>query len=149
VRDWLALRNVFLSAILLAASLLVLSVAVGQGATTFIVPPPDTVAEEFVRALKAHRYEGAKNELSAELQQQVSDEELTRLVYALGAGHQGIEEAHGESAEEQGDTATATVQVKLGSGQEESLEFALRKEQGEWKLSSIDSLRQLAQSGSP
>ena len=144
-RIWPSARPLLWMALLFAGVLLALAGLVSQDWTEFIVPPPENSAEQLVNALGAHRYEGAMNQLSQDLQQQVKEEDLQALVKTIEQSPaQGIQDAHGQGAQEQGDQATAEVQVKLGTNEEVPVELPLTKENGVWKVSSLDPLRSLA-----
>lgn len=142
---WESAKPLLWMALLMTVVLLVLAVMVSQDWTKFIVPPPENTAEQLVSALGAHRYEGAMNQLSQELRQQVKEEDLQALVKNIEQSPaQGIQDAHGQGAQEQGEQATAEVQVKLGTNEEVPVELPLKKENGLWKVSSLDPLRSLA-----
>ena len=142
---WQSFKPVVWILLLANAILLALAGMVARDWTKVIVPPPENTAEQLVSALGAHRYEGAMNQLSQDLQQQVKEEDLQNLVKIIEQSPaEGIQDAHGQDAQEQGDQATAEVQVKLGSNQETTLQFPLVKENGTWKVSSLDPLKELA-----
>ena len=144
MRDLLALRCVFGAAALFGAALLVLWLLVSQGVTAVIVPPPETEAEQFLRALKAQRYAAARNQLAQDLREQTRVEDLQAAVRALEQARGGIADARGEQSHEQGESARATAKVRLGDRQQEALEFALKKEHGLWRITSLDPLTRLA-----
>ena len=142
---WQSMKPVLWIVLAFAAVMLVLGVLISQDITEFIVPPPENTAEQLVSALSAHRYEGAMNQLSQDLQQQVKEEDLQSLVKTIEQSPaQGIQDAHGQQAQEQGNQATAEVQVKLGTNEEINVAFPLKKENGIWKVSSLEPLRGLA-----
>jgi hypothetical protein len=131
--------------VLLCAALLILAALISQGVTFAIVPPPGMPAEGLVRALKAHRYEGALEELSEELQQQVQEQDLRDLAEKIEQAHQGIEQVHGETVAQQEQDATAQVDVELDDGSQQTIELPLKKENGIWKVTSLDPLNALTQ----
>jgi hypothetical protein len=101
-------------------------------------------AEQFLGALSAHRYRAAVDQLSADLQQQVTEADLRGLVQSMEAAEHGIEDAHGQASQEQDQTAHATTTVTLSNQQEQTLEFPLKQAHGPWKLTSIDPVKPLA-----
>lgn len=147
---WSSIKPLLWMVLLLAVVLLALAGMVAQDWSEFIVPPPENTAEQFVSALGAHRYEGAMNQLSQDLRQQVSEEDLRALVRNLELSPaRGIQDAHEQGAQrlggaaQQSDQATAEVQVKLGNNQQTTVQLPLIKENGLWKVSSLEPLRGL------
>jgi hypothetical protein len=130
---------------LLGGALLVLWALVSQGVTEVIVSPPEAVVEQLVRAMGAHRYEGALLGLSQDLRQQVHEEDLREIEGAIEHAHQGIWMVQGEQPLQQGERASAVASVHFDDGQDQSITLRLQKEQGNWKVSTIDPLRQLTQ----
>lgn len=146
--NWLAARPILAIVVVFAAVLLVAGLLASAGQAQILSPGPEQAAENFVSALGAHRYTGAMGQLSQELRQQVSEDDLKGIVQALeGSSRKGIQDAHGVDSQQQGNAATARVQVKFGSSQEQELEFSLLMKNGVWRLASIDPVRSLA--GSP
>ena len=144
MKDFQALRSLLAVLAVLALGLLIFGVLVAADRADLLIPSPEGAAEQFVSAMAAHRYTGALNQLSQDLQGQVKEKDLQDLVQSIEASSsEGIQDAHEEEAQEQVDTATASVRVKLGNNQEETLDFPLKKENGLWKLTSIDPLRSL------
>lgn len=144
MRDLLALRGVGIIVALFVAVLVVIWTLVSLGFTTFLVPPPEMTAEQFLRALKAHRYEAARDQLSEEIQQQVTADDLRALVRTIEERHGGLNNVDGQGARIADDRAVATVVVTLGDGTAETLEFPLTKEQGLWKVASVEPVQRLA-----
>jgi hypothetical protein len=138
--DLLALRPVASISGLCAAVLLLLWGLVALDMTQYIVPSPHVTAEQFLRALKAHRYEGARDQLSEGLRAQVSRERLAQVVQDLERTESGISEAHGERSQQSGTRADAEAQVRLESQREVVLTFPLVREQGIWRITSVDPL---------
>lgn len=125
-------------------TLLVLAGMVSADRTEFIVPPPENAAGQLVSALSAHRYEGAKNQLSQELKQQVTAQDLEALVKTIeDSPAKGIEDAHEQGAEEQDSQAIAEIEVKLANNTKTTIHLPLVKEHGIWRVSSLDPLRSL------
>jgi hypothetical protein len=144
VSSWLAVRPLIGAAAIVAGALAILQLLLAQGVTFAIVPPPETTAEQLVRAVQAHRFYGAMQLLSEPLQAQVAEDDFRGIAAEIREAHGGIAQAHGVDAQPAGDTATATARVRLEDRSETTLEFPLVKEQGEWRVASIDPLRRLA-----
>ena len=141
MRTWHSFKPIVWIFLIMSAVLLVLAGMVSQGWTKQIVPPPETTASQLVGALAAHRFEGAMNQLSQDLQQQVTEEDLRALMSAIEQSpSKGIQDSHGQSAQIEGDQATAEVQVKLGTNEQINIQFPLKKENGVWKVTSLDPL---------
>ena len=140
----LSLRPLAGIAALFGASMLALALLVANDVDFAIVPPPETEAESLVRALKARRFGAVKGELTEGLKKEVEDEQLEKLLEAVQAVHKGISDAYGESANKEGDRATAKVTVKLEDKTEDTLELPLQREHGLWRVSSIEPLGRLA-----
>jgi hypothetical protein len=118
-----------------------ISAAMQAGRAGWIVPAPDTAADGFIEALAAHRYEGALEALSQEQQQDLDWKELQSMVQKIEDSHlRGIEESQTIGFEEQGSTAVAELEVKFKNLDEERLLIPLIREQGEWKVDSIEPL---------
>jgi hypothetical protein len=131
------------TAVLCAAALVALSVLVSNGVEFAIVPAPETEAESLVRALKARRFTAVKGELTESLKEAVQDDQLESLFESVKSAHNGISDAHGESAQKASDRARATVKVKLEDKTEETIELPLEKEHGLWRVSSLEPLGRL------
>ena len=129
-----------LTGALVAALLAIGSSGVGR----YFVPSPDTTAEEVLRALEAHRYQAAFQELSEEAKAQSSEEDLRELVKRIEERTGGIIAVTAETTEDGEDEATAKATVKLDDGGERELELALVKQQEVWKVASLDPIRALA-----
>jgi hypothetical protein len=143
-RSWIAVRPILWELLVFALAFSLFGALILTNHGALFTPSPEKEAEGFVSALAAMRYQGAKEALSQDLQQQIELSDLKQLHDALEASQQGIEDAHGQDYQEQGDFATAVVQVKFGNLQEREVEFPLAKEHGLWKVTSIDPLRSLA-----
>lgn len=130
-------------------ALVVLELLVSQGATRFVVPSPDATGEEMLRAMHARRFQAAHRELAVAARAQVGEAGLRMLADQLEAGGRGILDAHGQGSAEQGERATAQLLVKTSDGQERPLELPLVKEQGEWKVASLEPLQAMVPQARP
>ena len=143
MRDALALRGALMLLVVFGLALALLWAVVESDVGALLVPEPEGVAEQALRAVKAHRYEAVPSQLAEGLRAQVREDDLRAIGEAIGERLGGIEAVHGEDAQEQADSATATVAVKLGDGQERRLRFPLVKEHGLRRIASLDPLREL------
>ena len=138
---WRSTSPIFGVILVLGLFLAGIWVAMQAGRAGWIVPAPDTTADGFIEALAAHRYEGALDVLSQEQQQDLDWKELQSLVQKIEDSHlRGIEESQELEFEVQGDTAVAELEVKFKNLDEERLLIPLIREQGEWKVDSIEPL---------
>lgn len=141
------LRAFALIALLLGAALLIIAVLVQTDNAALIIPPPEGTAEQLIGALAAHRYEGAMNQLSQDIQQQVSEKDLQAIVKSIEESpRKGIQDAHGQDAQTQGAQGTASVEVKFGDNQTQTIDLPLVKENGLWKVASLGPVQALGQS---
>jgi hypothetical protein len=122
-----------LMALLLAA----IALLVRADAAGWLVPPPEQVAEHFFKSLKAHNFGAARATLSGEAQASVSADDLREWQYDLEQVGRDVREAHGEDSQQQGDTAVATVQVELSSGEQVSVELPLEQVNGLWEITTL------------
>ena len=123
----LLIAGLFLGGLLLLGS---------TGARWLIVPPPDVAAGEMLRALSAQREPAAHRELTRELREQVPPEQLPRL----GA----VSRIDATTVDEQPERATVRATLRLSPGEEHQVELPLVKEEGSWRVASLEPLRALA-----
>ncbi len=128
----------------LALALLAVWGLVATGNTQFIVPGPEQVGQTFFSSLKAHNFGAAREQLSENLQQAVSAEDLRELTERLEQTADGINQANGEQAIEQGETATAEVKLQLANGTERTVAVPLAREHGLWVITSLAPLEALS-----
>jgi hypothetical protein len=135
-----------------AGSVLILSVmiilAVITALQTFRVAPPDIstpsgATEEFIHRLVSHNFDRAGEQLSSQVSQKVSPADL-RLLFRHFEGHyQGIYKIRVDILTQKGDNAIASLRFKLDSGNYQSIQIPLHKENGVWKIASIQPLWKL------
>jgi hypothetical protein len=145
VKDWLALRPLFILLGMLAISLLAIGLVVSMNEAHWIIPSPESVSEQFVDALAARRFHAARDQLSQDMKKQVAVSDLSSLVETIQRNHKGIQEAYSISSQEQENEASASVVVQFGDGTAREVNFSLVKEHGLWKLSSFEPIDQFAQ----
>jgi hypothetical protein len=140
----MGLKSILVTLVFTWVMLLVLAGAESHGWTKYIVPRPEATAEKVVNLLGSHHYGGAMQQLSEDLQQEIKEEDLMQMVKGWEESPlQGIQDAKGQKAQEQGEQATADVQVKFGNNEELVIQLPLKKEKGEWKVTSLDALKSL------
>ena len=129
---------------ILAVSLLVIQGLVFIDRAGILVPKPEDTAAEFVNDLDSHAIAGAKNELSSDLQKQISAEKLQALADSLNKKNGGVILANGVSSEKSGKgnnaKANANIEIDFQNGSTQSLSFPLTRDNGIWSLSSIGPL---------
>jgi hypothetical protein len=103
----------------------------------WLVPSPEDTAAGFVAALGAGRWHGAYNQLSSQLSESVSEEDLRQWTEVVEASKGKIDQAVGIDSTEQGDSAAAEVQVQYDSGEQETWSFELIRENQLWKVNAL------------
>jgi hypothetical protein len=98
-----------------------------------LVPPPEAVAEGFVRALATRRYEQALPFL-ADPPPGIA-QELRRRGHAIERAIGPVHDVRGEPGQRAGATASAAVLLR-GERGEARLRFDLVRRHGEWRLAS-------------
>ncbi len=137
-------RGPLLMVAALAVALAALWALLSQGVTEYIVPKPEQVGQTFFTSLKAHNFGSARDQLSSDLQQSVSAEDLREMTARLNAATDGIEQARGKASQVQGQSATAEVSVKLKNGDERTLDVPLTQTNGLWHITSLAPLEALS-----
>jgi hypothetical protein len=133
MRDLLAFKNLFLVIALFSLAMFGLWGISEKGINEYFIPKPEMVVEQFLIALKAHRYEAARDMLVQDLRDKVSEVDLERLSHSIG----NIEDAHGQGSRPDRNILMAVALVKLSDGREQIVEFPFKKENGLWKIVSI------------
>ena len=108
--------------------------AAGDAAT--LVPPPEVVAENFLRALVRKRDAQALSHLTPELRARVGVEGLRRRRQQIEGACGHVEDVRGEQGTRSGETAVATALVE-GAGCDRRVRFTLERRWGEWRLTSL------------
>lgn len=143
-RELSALRPAGLQ-LLIAGLFLVLMLLVGStGAAKLLLPSPENTAGELLRALAAHREPAAHRELSQGLKEQVPPEQLESLATAIEQRLGGVSQVSVQTVDERESRATVRATLRVGAGEERDVELPLVKEEGFWRVASIESLRALA-----
>lgn len=130
----------------LALALTILWALTAQGVTTFIVPPPEQVGQQFFTSLKGHNFEAARHLVSSSLQTAVSAEELRRATRHMEQANFAIEQANGEGSIEQENTAISIVTIKLDNGTVRTVRIPMMRENALWVITSLAPLEALVTS---
>jgi hypothetical protein len=118
------------------AMLGIAGVIFGLGDAKTLVPPPEAVAEGFVRTLAAGRYARATPFLSKRLATTTDESNLRAIAKQIEAGAGGILDVRGQTDSIDGEFARATAIVKTRSG-ERYVELRLVRESGVWSIDEI------------
>lgn len=119
--------------------------AIRLGDRSVLVPPPEAVAEGFVRQLETGRYSRAIPYLAADLASRTTPDTLRILYESLQARAGRIHEIRGDRERVGEDRAVALALLRTETGPD-TLRFPMRREHGVW---SIESIEPLAASTSP
>lgn len=130
-------------AALASASLALIAGLIAMGGNDVIVPPPEQPAIDFVQALKAHRFEGARLELTEAERQEIDVERLREYVAALDRQGLTITSIDGHEVSRSADEALVDVDIRFATSVA-TVTLPMQREQGEWRIASIDSLVALA-----
>ncbi len=143
MRDWLALRGLLAIVVLGALSLSLIAGMIAMGGNDVVVPPPEQPAIDFVQALKAHRFEGARLELSERERDRIRTEQLRTYVDQLAHRGLTIVSIAGSEQSRTGNEAVVDVDIDFASTTK-TVTLLMRREHGEWRIDSIDPLLALA-----
>jgi hypothetical protein len=124
--------------VLAASALLVAGALYGLGDRSVLVPPPETVAEEFLRALALHRWEPARERLTEALASRMDADSLRGFLAGLEARVGTIDDVRGVPCFTSGDTAEAMAAILSGSGERAELRLTLALEHRLWRIARLD-----------
>jgi hypothetical protein len=99
-----------------------------------LVPPPESIAEDFVHQLATRRFEQARDDLTDEEKEKVDADDLRAMADRLRASAGKVEESRGEPGQITGDRAAAQVTVRTDRSKQLHLPFKLVRSKGEWKI---------------
>jgi len=130
----MSMKDIATLALVIAIGMAVVATAVFAGRDTSVfVPPPDAVAEAFVRELGMARYELARRFLTNDLEQQMSADDL-RGGFEQLRQHTGKPDQVVTTPSMMTDD-TARVLARLEGRQSTATMYVdLRREHGEWKV---------------
>lgn len=122
----------------IALALLVSAAAVlGLRDRGTMVPPPETVVEEFVRDLSLERWGPAHAHLSAPIADSLGPDSLAGYADALQQRVGRIADVHGRPFFATDEAAEATAEITTEAGDRVALRFPLSREQGLWKIARL------------
>jgi hypothetical protein len=110
------------------------------GDTSVFVPPPEAVAEGFMREMATGRYERAREYLSKDLAARTGPDELKALAESLKGWTGEILDVRGEQGWSNGQRGEAYTKLKTRQAGEPSLRLALWREEGVWAINGLWSL---------
>jgi hypothetical protein len=117
-----------------AAALVALAISsLVLGDESWLVPPPEAVAEGFVRQLATHRFRQTQHFLGQDARATLDPDRLSRWFDELERATGPIHAVDTESASRSGDAASAKV-VVVGTLRSSALLIQLRRERGLWKV---------------
>ncbi len=100
-----------------------------------LVPPPEAVAEGFMRAMTTHRYAQALPYLEPALRARGA-EDLRRRQAEIERVYGHVRDVRGEAGRRSGESASAVAVLRTAHG-EVPLRFDLVRQQGEWRVASL------------
>jgi hypothetical protein len=105
---------------------------VAGGDTSTLVSPPEAVVEEFVRKLATGRYNVARAHLVED--SPTARERIREASDTLRARAGAINQVEGKPGAIDGDRATATVLISTARAGDITMEFALMRSSGSWRI---------------
>jgi hypothetical protein len=145
MKNWLALKNLFIILLIFATVMLIFDWLNARNTTAILIPTPQMTAQQFVMALKARRYQAARAQLSEKLESQLSDDQLKAFYQSLKQNGFEISDTREISEQIISNHAFANLQIEFKHRPSQQLTFSLVKQQGQWKLDSIQPLQSLIQ----
>lgn len=129
----------------LALAMLALNAVVFEfGSSRMLVAPPETVARNFVRHLHTGRYSVAREVLTQQSREEVSEEQLEQIARQLQQRTGEWLDVDAEEGWVRGDYATAYSKIRTKDGENVHLRFPLVRHEGEWKISGLGALMEPA-----
>jgi hypothetical protein len=110
----------------------------GLGDRAVLVPPPEMVVEEFVRALSLKRWSPAREHLATDLVQHTGAGALRAFVDTLEARIGPVEEVKGKPFFGGDEAAEAEAEITTADGSRATLRLPLRREHGLWKIARLE-----------
>ena len=106
-----------------------------------LVPPPESVVEDFGRKMVERRYRRAVSDLTTDLAKTVSTDQIEAWGEQLRLRVGEVWTVTGESIRTDGDTAEAGVILEGASGRMR-LPFSLQRQNGVWRIADLKALQQ-------
>ncbi|HJQ71130.1 MAG TPA: hypothetical protein VKA70_19295 [Blastocatellia bacterium] len=129
-------------AVFTVAMLLIAGAVFRLNDESLLVPPPESVAEGFTRALVAGRYDRALPYLSEELAAEEGPEGMLGLAYLLRLRTGKVLNVQGEPGWMTNERADAAAVIETASGDYVRLTFPMSRRQGVWSISSLHRIEQ-------
>lgn len=108
------------------------------GDRTVLVPPPEAVAEGFMRQLQTRRFEQARSYLARPAVR--SAEDLRARLEALERAVGRIQDVRGRRGTVGSLDASAVADLTTADRARAEVAFSLRREHGEWRIADLDGL---------
>lgn len=108
------------------------------GDRTVLVPPPEAVAEGFMRQLQTRRFEQARSYLARPAVR--SAEGLRARLEALERAVGRIQDVRGRRGTVGSLDASAVADLTTADRARAEVAFSLRREHGEWRIADLDGL---------
>ena len=137
------MKAIFAALAVFVVAMLLVAVAVFRlKDSTVLVPPPESVAEGFARALVAGRYERALPYLSEDLAAEVGIEGLRTMATRLKSRTGEVINVQGEPGWMTEDRADAAATLETESAGYVRLTFPMSRHEGVWSIISLHRLEQ-------
>jgi hypothetical protein len=108
------------------------------GDRTVLVPPPEAVAEGFMRQLQTRRFEQARSYLARPAVR--SAEDLRARLEALERAVGRIQDVRGRRGTVGSLDASSVADLTTADRARAEVAFSLRREHGEWRIADLDGL---------
>jgi hypothetical protein len=127
--------TLFVKAIVIGSVLAALGLAIAAGDRETFVPPPDSVAESFVRHLAGGRYDRARALLSRHAAASADLATLETLARDLERSAEGgVARVDAAPLDMKANIAEAAATVRDAAGGQRTVTFALVRENGLWRI---------------
>jgi hypothetical protein len=102
-----------------------------------LVPPPESVVENFVRGLAAGRYEPARQRLAEDLKVTVHESDLRAVEQCLIPEHAPVAQVEGRRGFHDRENAQSVATLTFLDGSKRDVVFGLRWDQGKWGIARL------------
>jgi hypothetical protein len=124
--------------VLLTASCVLAAVAFavfGAGDREFFTPPPESIAEGYMRSLASKRYEPARRFLAEEARAATDQQKMRRIGEEMESRIGQIMDVRGENPRiDDSSSAQAETRLELADRQTTDARFEFRFERGMWRI---------------
>lgn len=128
------MRRLTLVLAVLVAGIGLVSLAVSAGDRSILVPPPESVAEDFGRALVHRRLRALRAEMAPELAERTGEADVDAWRAALP---RHVEQVEGEALERSPELAHADALFRSPTG-DRRLPLRLRRVDGLWRVTAVE-----------